>query len=100
MAIIKHIFGALERHFGRDTLRPLYQLGTSKLFLRRGVLAWLEQQRERIQDVMQPGREVLHTPADCGVREQVSTTQSELDEARARVQSLQTALSKALEINQ
>jgi myosin protein heavy chain len=46
MAIVKCIADALEAQSKPEVLRPLYQFGLSKIFLRFGVLPWLEQQRK------------------------------------------------------
>jgi myosin protein heavy chain len=48
VAIVERIAEALEARRRNDALRPLYQFGTSKIFLRRGVMPWLEQQRELV----------------------------------------------------
>ena len=54
--VMKHNADAIEKHFplvaNKDTgeearERPLYQFGTTKIFFRHGVLAWLEEQREK-----------------------------------------------------
>ncbi len=52
--IMKHNSDAIEAHFPTQTKdgeeareRPLYQFGVTKIFFRHGVLAWLEEQREK-----------------------------------------------------
>jgi myosin heavy subunit len=54
--VMKHNAEAIEKHFpavanketGEEAReRPLYQFGTTKIFFRHGVLAWLEEQREK-----------------------------------------------------
>jgi len=52
--IIKHVADDMENHFpkvakeGEEAReRPLYQFGVTKVFFRHGVLAWLEEQREK-----------------------------------------------------
>ncbi len=54
MTIIKHNADTMEAHFPTQTKdgeeareRPLYQFGVTKIFFRHGVLAWLEEQREK-----------------------------------------------------
>ncbi len=54
ITVMKHNADAIEAYFpsvskdGEEAReRPLYQFGTTKIFFRHGVLAWLEEQREK-----------------------------------------------------